>query len=60
MNVGIFHIILSVPHNNVMYLNNVMWVTLMINNLITTLNIPISEGGTNSSHMHNVAQSQSY
>ena len=32
----------------------------MINNLITTLNIPISEGGTNSSHMHNVAQSQSY
>jgi hypothetical protein len=26
----------------------------------TTPNIPISEGGTNSSHTHNVAKSQSY
>ena len=25
-----------------------------------TLNIPIDEGGTNSSHMHNLAKSQSY
>jgi hypothetical protein len=34
------------------------WVTLMINNLITAPNIPVSEGGTNSSHMHNLAESQ--
>ena len=27
---------------------------------LTTLNIPIIEDGTNSSHMHNLAKSQSY
>ena len=27
---------------------------------LTTLNIPISEGGTNSSHTHNLVKSQSY
>ena len=32
----------------------------MFSAVLTTLNTPISEGGTNSSHTHNPAKSQSY
>ena len=41
-------------HNNVTY-------TILRHMLgSTTLNIPISKGGTNSSHMHNQVKSQRY